>query len=118
MEELKRANKEGLLLSFSESPVPLEFTPVLGILVGVVITLFAVACVIILVLRVKYRNGNGKRSNGGKKVMVFESGSQDQGPTEESEEEMCLKPQDRGTESAFRGRLLRGCCYSLQSPPQ
>lgn len=39
-----------------ESPVPLEFTPVLGILIGVVLTLLLVALVIILVLRIKYRN--------------------------------------------------------------
>ena len=36
---------------FAESPVPLQFTPVLGILVGVVVTLMLVAFVILLVLR-------------------------------------------------------------------
>ena len=40
----------------SESPVPLEFTPVLGILIGVVLTLFLIALVIILVLRIKYKS--------------------------------------------------------------
>ena len=39
----------------AESPVPLEFTPVLGILIGVVLTLFLIALVIILVLRIKYK---------------------------------------------------------------
>ena len=41
---------------FSESPVPLEFTPVLGILIGVVVTLLLVAFVIMLILRLKYKN--------------------------------------------------------------
>ena len=40
----------------TESPVPLEFTPVLGILIGVVLTLFVIALVIILVLRLKYKS--------------------------------------------------------------
>ena len=40
----------------AESPVPLEFTPVLGILIGVVLTLFLIALVIILVLRIKYKS--------------------------------------------------------------
>ena len=40
----------------AESPVPLEFTPVLGILIGVVLTLFFIALVIILVLRIKYKS--------------------------------------------------------------
>ena len=35
--------------------MPLEFTPVLGILIGVVLTLFFIALVIILVLRLKYK---------------------------------------------------------------
>ena len=35
--------------------MPLEFTPVLGILIGVVLTLFVIALVIILVLRLKYK---------------------------------------------------------------
>jgi hypothetical protein len=39
--------------------VPLEFTPVLGILVGVVTTLMLVALVIILVLRIKYKTKAG-----------------------------------------------------------
>jgi len=39
-----------------ESPVPLEFTPVLGILIGVVVTLLLVAFVIMLILRLKYKN--------------------------------------------------------------
>merc|ERR1712141_982894 len=39
-----------------ESPVPLEFTPVLGILIGVVVTLMLVALVIMLILRLKYKN--------------------------------------------------------------
>ena len=46
-----------LFVYFSaESPVPLEFTPVLGILIGVVLTLFFIALVIILVLRIKYKS--------------------------------------------------------------
>ena len=44
----------------AENPVPLEFTPVLGILIGVVITLMLVAFVIILVLRLKYKNNHGR----------------------------------------------------------
>ncbi len=37
--------------------VPVEFTPVLGVLIGVVLTLMLVALVIILVLRMKYKSG-------------------------------------------------------------
>ena len=36
--------------------MPLEFTPVLGILIGVVLTLFLIALVVILVLRLKYKS--------------------------------------------------------------
>merc|ERR1719471_1294766 len=43
-----------------ESPVPLEFTPVLGILIGVVVTLLLVAIVIILILRMKYKSSQNK----------------------------------------------------------
>ena len=34
----------------------MEFTPVLGILIGVVLTLFLIALVVILVLRLKYKS--------------------------------------------------------------
>ncbi len=44
-------------LFLSESPVPLEFTPVLGIFIGVFATLFLVAFVTIMILRMKYRTG-------------------------------------------------------------
>ena len=47
----------------SESPVPLEFTPVLGILVGVVLTLMLVAFVVILVLRLKYQTNKTKNND-------------------------------------------------------
>ena len=46
-----------------ESPVPLEFTPVLGILVGVVLTLMLVAFVVILVLRLKYQTNKTKNND-------------------------------------------------------
>ena len=46
-----------------ETPVPLEFTPVLGILVGVVLTLMLVAFVVILVLRLKYQTNNTKNND-------------------------------------------------------
>ena len=49
-----------LLPIFAESPVPLEFTPVLGILIGVVVTLMLVAIVIILILRMKYKSSQNK----------------------------------------------------------
>jgi len=56
----KSTTLEGFTLKVAElqieSPVPLEFTPVLGILVGVVVTLLLVALVIILILRLKYRH--------------------------------------------------------------
>ena len=45
-----------IFFCFTESPVPLEFTPVLGILIGVVVTLLLVAFVIMLILRLKYKN--------------------------------------------------------------
>ena len=51
------------LLLISESPVPLEFTPVLGILVGVVLTLMLVAFVVILVLRLKYQTNKTKNND-------------------------------------------------------
>ena len=47
-------------MSSAESPVPLEFTPVLGILVGVVLTLMLVVLVVILVLRLKYKKKTAK----------------------------------------------------------
>ena len=49
---------------FTESPVPLEFTPVLGILVGVVLTLMLVAFVVILILRLKYQTHKTAKNNG------------------------------------------------------
>ena len=52
-------------LVFSESPVPLEFTPFLGILVGVVLTLVLVAFVVILILRIKYQQSHHNRHPSG-----------------------------------------------------
>lgn len=43
--------------------MPLTFTPVLGILVGGVLTLLLVAFVVILILRVKYKGHNRRRSS-------------------------------------------------------
>ena len=54
---------KSIFLSISESPVPLEFTPVLGILVGVVLTLMLVAFVVILVLRLKYQTNKAKNTD-------------------------------------------------------
>ena len=45
--------------------MPLEFTPVLGILVGVVLTLMLVAFVVILVLRLKYQTNKAKNNGRG-----------------------------------------------------
>ena len=52
-------------LVFPESPVPLEFTPFLGILVGVVLTLVLVAFVVILILRIKYQQSHHNRHPSG-----------------------------------------------------
>ena len=65
-----------LFISFClnpESPVALEFTPVLGILIGVVATMLLVAFVIILVLRIKYKTG--KRINGKTTSVTMHSNS-------------------------------------------
>ena len=74
------------MFSITESPVPLEFTPVLGILIGVVVTLLLVAFVIMLILRIKYKNS--KRNNQ-------ENGPRAQTDMEDDEEYFCLKPSER-----------------------
>ena len=40
---------------FLESPVPLQFTPFLGILAGIILTLLFIVLVIIFVIRLKYK---------------------------------------------------------------
>ena len=39
----------------SESPVPLQFTPVLGVLAGIVLSMFLLILVVVMVIRLKYR---------------------------------------------------------------
>jgi len=54
------------ILFLAESPVPLKFTPALGALLGVVITLCAVSAVVALALRAKRRrNVKGASNRGG-----------------------------------------------------
>ena len=55
----------GVHFFFAESPVPLEFTPFLGILIGVVLTLVLVAFVVILILRIKYQQSHHNRHPSG-----------------------------------------------------
>ena len=82
---LLRKQSHKIFSRFAESPVPLEFTPVLGILIGVVVTLLLVAFVIMLILRLKYktskRNSQENRNNPS--------------DLEDDEEYFCLKPSER-----------------------
>ena len=41
----------------AESPVPLQFTPFLGILAGIVVTILILILTIIIVIKIKYRYG-------------------------------------------------------------
>ncbi len=100
----------------SESPVPLEFTPVLGILIGVVATMLAIAAAIFLLIRCKYTaTTSGTRSSkpGGRRRRRKESGNpkerrvqlaveEDDGIGEaEEEEDLCLKAQPSETETTL-----------------
>ena len=84
--------------SFTESPVPLEFTPVLGILIGVVVTLLLVAFVIMLILRIKYKTS--KRNNHENRTA-----NQAQTDLEDDEEYFCLKPNERPMATLQRSHL-------------
>ena len=42
---------------FPESPVPLQFTPFLGILAGIVVTLIILILTVIIVIKIKYKYG-------------------------------------------------------------
>ncbi len=89
----------------SESPVPLEFTPVLGILIGVVVTLLLVAFVIMLILRMKYKSSKMHQQPGPKRR---ESSTSNNGFCQsrnndnldpDAEEYFCLQPSSSGGNS-------------------
>ncbi len=79
--------------------MPLEFTPVLGILIGVVATLVLVVIVIFLVLRSKYYRGKHQsnrvtRNNRPNPLKVMQ-----QTPLEEDEMDTCLETAQPGKTS-------------------
>jgi len=82
-----------------ESPVPLEFTPVLGILIGVVVTLLLVAFVIMLILRLKYKNTSTRNKQQQNQTMQRRGsnnsnngGCRSRKADPDDEEYFCLRP--------------------------
>ncbi len=101
----------------TESPVPLEFTPFLGILLGVVVTLLAVAVAIVLLIRCRYTSSSrppaakkGKRNRavstaaaggeaGGRRVKLEVEDEDDE------EEDRCLKAAQPGNNKINRNGI-------------
>ncbi len=98
---IKLYDNIAVCIIISESPVPLEFTPVLGILIGVVATLAAVAAAIVLIIRCKYSTSTdakkGRRhnkNNNNRRVQLAvaeEEMEEEEDAIMEGEEDMCLK---------------------------
>ena len=94
----------------SESTVPLEFTPVLGILVGVVLTLMLVAFVVILVLRLKYQTNktkNNDRANNRKQNQHQQNNKNKQERTKANNTVSAI-PNDKDAEEYYCMSLVDG----------
>lgn len=84
---------------FVESPVPLEFTPVLGILIGVVVTLLLVAFVIMLILRMKYKTSKRMQQQQRRGSSTNSNNGQSRNDPD-AEEYFCLKPSSDNNSSS------------------
>jgi len=94
-----------------ETPVPIEFTPFLGILAGAVITLLLIAIVIILIIRCKYRERpNNQQPEPNMKTGIHnEADSQEYLPmSRPSDPDVISASKSRGTTGAPLGAYQRG----------
>ena len=69
-------------MSISESPVPLQFTPFLGILAGIVATLLILILTVIIVIKIKYKYVKTTSSSGAGSPGSSTDGSVDGGKKE------------------------------------